>query len=134
MKELMGVAVVHQHRTLVNDLSVAENLFLGHLGSTWAALVVVGCDVSDLAHVFGDRDVDGDERDVRAGHETPFRLGCCRVDRHDGDQVDLLRDEILNLRGLGGEVSVWVAEVEDDLVATGFLHPLLDVLVKLVAS
>jgi ABC-type sugar transport system ATPase subunit len=31
-----GVAVVHQHRTLVNDLSVAENLFLGHFGSTWA--------------------------------------------------------------------------------------------------
>lgn len=33
--ERKGVAVVHQHRTLVNDLSVAENLFLGHLGSTW---------------------------------------------------------------------------------------------------
>ena len=35
--ERKGVAVVHQHRTLVNDLSVAENLFLGHLGSTWAS-------------------------------------------------------------------------------------------------
>jgi ribose transport system ATP-binding protein len=34
--ERKGVAVVHQHRTLVNDLSVAENLFLGHLGSTSA--------------------------------------------------------------------------------------------------
>jgi len=32
-----GVAVVHQHRTLVNDLTVAENLFLGRLGSTWSA-------------------------------------------------------------------------------------------------
>ncbi|MDB5524085.1 MAG: rbsA [Rhizobium sp.] len=34
--ERRGVAVVHQHRTLVNDLSVAENLFLGHLGPEWS--------------------------------------------------------------------------------------------------
>ncbi len=34
--EREGVAVVHQHRTLVDDLSVAENLFLGHLGSNWS--------------------------------------------------------------------------------------------------
>jgi ABC-type sugar transport system ATPase subunit len=34
--ERKGVAVVHQHRTLVDDLSVTENLFLGHFGSTWA--------------------------------------------------------------------------------------------------
>jgi hypothetical protein len=90
--------------------------------------------VSDLAHVFGDRDVDGDERDVRAGHETPFRFCCCRVDRHDGDQVDLLRDEILDLRGLRSEVSVWIAEVKDDFVASSFLHALLDILVKLEAA
>ncbi|HEY1942138.1 MAG TPA: sugar ABC transporter ATP-binding protein [Roseiarcus sp.] len=32
--EREGVAVVHQHRTLVDDLSVAENLFLGRLGRT----------------------------------------------------------------------------------------------------
>ena len=31
-----GVAVVYQHRTLVDDLSIAENLFLGHLGSNWS--------------------------------------------------------------------------------------------------
>jgi rhamnose transport system ATP-binding protein len=34
--ERQGVAVVHQHRTLVNDLTVAENLFLGQLGSGWS--------------------------------------------------------------------------------------------------
>jgi rhamnose transport system ATP-binding protein len=34
--ERKGVAVVHQHRTLVEDLSVAENLFLGRLGGTWS--------------------------------------------------------------------------------------------------
>lgn len=34
--ERKGVAVVHQHRTLVNNLSVAENLFLGRLGSSWS--------------------------------------------------------------------------------------------------
>ncbi|MBN9072846.1 MAG: sugar ABC transporter ATP-binding protein [Rhizobiales bacterium] len=34
--ERHGVAVVHQHRTLVDDLSVAENLFLGRLGSGWS--------------------------------------------------------------------------------------------------
>lgn len=34
--ERYGVAVVHQHRTLVDDLSVAENLFLGRLGSGWS--------------------------------------------------------------------------------------------------
>lgn len=34
--EREGVAVVHQHRTLVDDLSVAENLFLGRLGSIWS--------------------------------------------------------------------------------------------------
>ena len=33
--ELRGVAVVHQHRTLVDELSVAENLFLGRLGRPW---------------------------------------------------------------------------------------------------
>jgi ABC-type sugar transport system ATPase subunit len=30
--ERAGIAVVHQHRTLVDELSVAENLFLGQLG------------------------------------------------------------------------------------------------------
>nr|WP_295463245.1 sugar ABC transporter ATP-binding protein [Mesorhizobium sp.] len=34
--ERHGVAVVHQHRTLVNDLTVAENLFLGQLGPCWS--------------------------------------------------------------------------------------------------
>ncbi|TDE01165.1 sugar ABC transporter ATP-binding protein [Jiangella asiatica] len=34
--EAAGVAVVHQHRTLVDELTVAENLFLGHLGRAWA--------------------------------------------------------------------------------------------------
>jgi ABC-type sugar transport system ATPase subunit len=34
--EREGVAVVHQHRTLINDLSVAENLFLGRLGPAWS--------------------------------------------------------------------------------------------------
>jgi rhamnose transport system ATP-binding protein len=34
--ERHGVAVVHQHRTLVNDLSVMENLFLGRLGPAWS--------------------------------------------------------------------------------------------------
>jgi len=34
--ERHGIAVVHQHRTLVNELSVAENLFLGRLGSGWS--------------------------------------------------------------------------------------------------
>ncbi len=34
--ERHGIAVVHQHRTLVNDLTVAENLFLGRLGSSWS--------------------------------------------------------------------------------------------------
>ncbi len=33
--EHAGIAVVHQQRTLVNNLSVAENLFLGRLGPTW---------------------------------------------------------------------------------------------------
>jgi ABC-type sugar transport system ATPase subunit len=32
--EHRGVAVVHQHRTLVDEMSVAENLFLGRLGGT----------------------------------------------------------------------------------------------------
>jgi ABC-type sugar transport system ATPase subunit len=41
--ERKGVAVVHQHRTLVNDLSAAENLFLGHLGSTWASFSSAQC-------------------------------------------------------------------------------------------
>jgi hypothetical protein len=71
---------------------------------------------------------------VRAGYETPFRLGGGRVDWHDGDQIDLLRDEVLDLRGLRGEVPVWVPEIEDDLVACGFLHALLDILVKLEAA
>jgi ABC-type sugar transport system ATPase subunit len=34
--ERQGVAVVHQHRTLIDDLSVAENLFLGQMGSSWS--------------------------------------------------------------------------------------------------
>ncbi len=34
--ERHGVAVVHQHRTLVNDLTVAENLFLGQFGPGWS--------------------------------------------------------------------------------------------------
>jgi ABC-type sugar transport system ATPase subunit len=37
--EHLGVAVVHQHRTLVDELSVAENLFLGRLGRTWGGFV-----------------------------------------------------------------------------------------------
>ena len=34
--EKFGIAVVHQHRTLVDELSVSENLFLGQLGSAWS--------------------------------------------------------------------------------------------------
>src|ERR1700754_705184 len=36
--EHLGVAVVHQHRTLVDELSVAENLFLGRLGRPWGGV------------------------------------------------------------------------------------------------
>ncbi len=62
--ERRGVAVVHQHRTLVNDLTVAENLFLGQLGSNWSTfsrsawnrraielLASVGLDVDPAAMV-----------------------------------------------------------------------------------
>ena len=64
----------------------------------------------------------------------PSASAAVEFDWHDGDQIDLLRDEILDLRGLRGEVSVWVPEVEDDLVASGVLHALLDILVKLEAA
>jgi rhamnose transport system ATP-binding protein len=62
--ERRGIAVVHQHRTLVNDLTVAENLFLGRLGSNWSTfsrgawnrratelLASVGLDVDPAATV-----------------------------------------------------------------------------------
>jgi ABC-type sugar transport system ATPase subunit len=62
--ERRGVAVVHQHRTLVDDLSVAENLFLGRLGGTWsgfrraawierarASLSSLGLDIDPAARV-----------------------------------------------------------------------------------
>ena len=78
--------------------------------------------MSGLADIFVNRDVDGYERNVRAGDETPLSLGGRRVDWHDGDQIDLLRDEVLDLRGLRREVSVRILEVEDDLVPTRLFH------------
>ena len=41
--ERRGIAVVHQHRTLVDDLTVAENLFLGQLGSNWSTFSRNAC-------------------------------------------------------------------------------------------
>jgi ABC-type sugar transport system ATPase subunit len=62
--ERRGVAVAHQNRTLVDEMSVAENLFLGRLGGTWStyrrldwierarqSLTTIGLDIDPSASV-----------------------------------------------------------------------------------
>ena len=90
--------------------------------------------MSDLADILIDCDIDGYERDMRAGNKTALSLGGRRIDRHNSDQVDFLRHKILDLRGLRGEVSIWILEVEDDLATSCFLHALLNILIKLEAA
>jgi hypothetical protein len=116
------------------DFALAAQQVRHLLRGDFAAFVVVRGDVGDLADVFGNGDVDRDQRNMCARDQPAFGFGGRRIDRNDGHQVDFLANEILHLRRLRRKIAVRIPEIKDDLVAALLLHALFNVLVELEAA